>query len=103
MEKRELLDKFYETYIEEMQRIANNNSSRVLHLMYEKMYGKDVTNEANELLIELATFLKDTGTATSIYFTTLEKAGLLTEKDKKDFEEFKKQQDKAKNELNIVF
>lgn len=103
MEKRELLDKFFKTYIEEMQRIVNNNSSRALHLIYEKINGKDTTNEANELLIELTTFLKDTGTVTSIYFTTLEEAGLLTEKDKKDFEEFKKQQDKAKNELNIIF
>lgn len=103
MEKRELLDKFYKTYIEEIQKIANSNSSRALHLIYEKMYGKDVTNEANKLFIELATFLKDAGTVTSIYFTILKETGLFTEEDKKDFEEFKKEQDKAKNELNIIF
>jgi S-methylmethionine-dependent homocysteine/selenocysteine methylase len=100
MEKRELLDEFFKTYLEEMQRIANSNSSRALHLIYEKMNGEDTTNETNKLLIELTTFLKDTSAVVSIYYTTLKETGLFTEKDKKDFEEFKKEQDKAKD---IIF
>lgn len=100
MEKRELLDKFFKTYLEEMQRIANSNSSRALHLIYEKMNGKDTTDEANNLLIELTTFIKDGNTVTSIYYTTLKEAGLFTEKDKKDFEEFKKELDEIKNYFN---